>query len=608
MATQVKTSTVKNLIKALGGSESSANNAVSKVTGSGGSSASSKPGAGVPANIASDVQWLASQGFLKDNTQTGVNNAVAIANKAWNPTSQTYDASKLGDAKGVVVPTPPKSELTGNEVTTNNLALGLNADGTQKVDPTKLNMENNDVKTFVQAFKDTVGEKESATDVRQNANDTYEVDKNRLALNDATNRLNAVTNQQTADIMAIRNQSSAEGGTAGILSAREDAINRSAVIKALPIQMEVAIAQGNYQYAQDKANELYQTEMADINANYEYKTKLFDMAYQVASNAQKTAIEDKRQAESYLRDEQSTNAKYKNEILMQFAKDGNTAGIRAITNIDPKDTNFQTKFETALSTISGVNSNIPNGKYSGIINTILGSGKFTAAQVKLVTNAIANGEDPMTVIRNQAKNILGTEGKELTKYESARDSMIQLDSQLKEFYNAGGSSGIFSGNFEKVTNKLGSVSDPNLVDLAVQIAASLQKYRNAISGTAYSEQEGRDIASIFPGINKGELLNSTIVKARLKTLDSDIDSLYTNALGSGYTQLKSLQNESPPSNNVANIDDQYTQEYEALYGKKETPVVETKTETKPKTDFSNMIPKSNIDWGNMFNFGSFLKK
>jgi len=54
--------------------------------GSSGSASSAtpttKPGAGVPANTASDVNWLASQGFLKDNSSTGVQNAISTANTA----------------------------------------------------------------------------------------------------------------------------------------------------------------------------------------------------------------------------------------------------------------------------------------------------------------------------------------------------------------------------------------------------------------------------------------------------------------------------------------------------------------------------------------------
>lgn len=76
------------------------------------------------------------------------------------------------------------------------------------------------------------------------------------------------------------------------------------------------------------------------------------------------------------------------------------------------------------------------------------------------------------------------------------------------------------------------------MDIATQIQAQLQVYRNAVSGTAYSEQEGKDIASIFPGINKSEGLNKAIISGRLAAFDSVIDNTYRNILGSAYDSIK----------------------------------------------------------------------
>lgn len=176
------------------------------------------------------------------------------------------------------------------------------------------------------------------------------------------------------------------------------------------------------------------------------------------------------------------------------------------------------------------------------INTILGSGKFTKDQATAVRNAINNGEDPLVVIKNNAKNIMGqTEATALGKYETAKQSMTDLDNSLKQFYANEGTTDIFKGNYEKVINKLGKVNDPKLVELAVQIQTNLQVYRNAVSGTAYSVQEGKDIASIFPGINKTQGLNQAIISGRQKAFDSTIDATYKNVLGSNYDKLKNGQ-------------------------------------------------------------------
>ena len=186
-----------------------------------------------------------------------------------------------------------------------------------------------------------------------------------------------------------------------------------------------------------------------------------------------------------------------------------------------------------------------NSQYNDIVNTILGSGKFTKDQTLAIKKGIAIGENPVTIIKNQAKNILGqTEATKITNFEVAKNAMQDLSSALSQFYALGGKTGIFSGNFEKVVNNLGSVQDPQLVDLATQIQAQLQIYRNAVSGTAYSVQEGKDIASVFPGINKSQGLNEAIIGGRMKAFDSVIDGSYRTALGSSYDKLKEIQNTS----------------------------------------------------------------
>lgn len=195
--------------------------------------------------------------------------------------------------------------------------------------------------------------------------------------------------------------------------------------------------------------------------------------------------------------------------------------------------------ETSKNALIGSNS---NPAIATALNTILGSGKFTADQTAQVTKAINSGEDPFTVIKNQAKNIMGqTEATKLTSYEAANSAMEDLKTDLKQYYDAGGKTSLLSGTMEKTINNLGEVNDPNLVGLATKVAVSLQSYRNAISGTAYSDQEGKDIASIFPGINNSKGLNDAIVNARLQANDSVIDGIYKTSLGDKtYNALKAV--------------------------------------------------------------------
>lgn len=333
---------------------------------------------------------------------------------------------------------------------------------------------------------------------------------------------------------------------------------RTAALASLPLQAQLSLAEGNLSAAKDKFNNFFNMQSDYQDKLYNYNKEVRDTVFKFADEQQKLKLAEKGKLDDRKYAEQQNNLTYARTLVNAAIANGQGALATQIGQIDFTKPDAQAKLAVLAGQItrpltaaerdarlSGLNNSIgKNPEYAGIVNTILGSGKFTKDQARAITNAINSGEDPFVVIRNNAKNIMGqTLATALDKNEQTRDAMIQLDSSLRDFYAAGGDSGIFKGNFEKVANKLGEVNDPNLLGLAVKISSSLQKYRNAISGTAYSEQEGRDIASIFPGINKGQALNSAIVKARLEVINSDIDSAYKNTLGSSYDNLKQVENQ-----------------------------------------------------------------
>lgn len=181
------------------------------------------------------------------------------------------------------------------------------------------------------------------------------------------------------------------------------------------------------------------------------------------------------------------------------------------------------------------------------ISTILGSGTFSKIQRQDLINGIQSGGDPFTIVKNQAKNIMGqTLATNLSNQEKAYGAMQDLEVDIQRYYDEGGKSNIFAGTFENTLAKVGEVSDPKLRQIATEIEGALQTYRNAVSGTAYSVQEGKAIASIFPGITKTEGLNKAIISGRMKVFESVIDKSYRDVLGEGvYDNLKAVNQPSP---------------------------------------------------------------
>lgn len=181
---------------------------------------------------------------------------------------------------------------------------------------------------------------------------------------------------------------------------------------------------------------------------------------------------------------------------------------------------------------------VQQDKFNPVVDTILWSGKFTKDQSAAIRRSISSWEDPATVIKNQAKWLM--ESGNATKVEwmeTAKQQIQSIQTLLKDYYSKGWKTWIFEGNYEKVLNSLWDINNPDLVNIATQIASALQVYRNAVSGTAYSEKEWQDIASIFPWINKSQWLNDAVINWRLAAFNTTIDWAYRNVLWSAYDKL-----------------------------------------------------------------------
>lgn len=317
------------------------------------------------------------------------------------------------------------------------------------------------------------------------------------------------------------------GLMADALDQEKQKVKNTSIKKQADLSIIQLARQGKYDSAKQIADRAIAAELEVDKTNLETLQTIYE------DNKDEFNTEDQRAFESA-------------QTARQFALENKEYRLRAqydqtIRQNDPLYRAQLAKATQDLNTGSVTITNPAAGAYSTALSVILGSGKFTKDQKADVIAGINSGQDPLTVVKNQAKNIMGqTEATKLTSYETAQSALNDIGKQLSQFYAAGGNTGLLAGNFESVVNKLGQVNDPKLVNLATQIQGNLQVYRNAISGTAYSAQEGKDIRSIFPGIDKSQGLNTAIVKARNTLFNSVIDGTYRSAIGPSYDEIKSI--------------------------------------------------------------------
>ena len=142
-------------------------------------------------------------------------------------------------------------------------------------------------------------------------------------------------------------------------------------------------------------------------------------------------------------------------------------------------------------------------------------------------------------ITTQARNKADSDTRQaINSAESAMSALVSIQQWLDAFYKAWGDTNIFAGTAEQVANKIWKTTDPELKKLATQINVAIQKYRQAISWAAFSEQEAAEYASIFPSTKNSKELNTALIDWTLQTMLQNLNSSYAQILGtSTYTDL-----------------------------------------------------------------------
>jgi hypothetical protein len=492
------------------------------------------------------------------------------------PVSPSINAGEIGQTTPMKLPkaqTPIAAVGLNEHITSLATSEQKTQDMQDKVDQSVQTAgagKANALTAFVDSLKNRMG-KTALTDQAYRA-DTglgYTADQAKNEVKEINNKIFAADEQTRKQIEAIQ-ANNPTGQLEGGQQIEIQRIQRQAASYKADLYVEQLAKQGRYDSAKEIADRSVAMQLEEDQNKYEASKYGYEENRDQYNKAEQRQYEfNLKQYETYIKNKEDelTGAK---DLALEAQREGAPTAIvqkmlkaqtreeaigiggqyvgaleRQKAALDLENKRLQNNKLRIENNANGKPTVIGDPKKAQALSVILGSGKFTKEQTAQITNAINNGEDPFTVVKNQAKNIMGqTEATTVTKYESAKSSLQDIQNSLSQFYANGGKTNLLNGNYEKVINKLGQVSDPKLVDLAVQIQAQLQVYRNAVSGTAYSVQEGKDINSIFPGINKSEGLNTSIINGRVKAFDSSIDGAYKSTLGSAYEQFKTSQTQS----------------------------------------------------------------
>lgn len=166
-------------------------------------------------------------------------------------------------------------------------------------------------------------------------------------VNTYSSQLNNITSSRDAEMLKLEGQG--RGQTSGFIGGEQARINREAAIQALPVQAQLAAAQGNLEMAQSRVNTLFQIKSQDIAAQNAYKTNLANSVMQYANQAQQNILNAKLgdiQKQEAREQQALQDAK---QIALQAIEYGQSSLAARVMGLDPKSATYADDVRSAMA-------------------------------------------------------------------------------------------------------------------------------------------------------------------------------------------------------------------------------------------------------------------
>lgn len=198
----------------------------------------------------------------------------------------------------------------------------------------------------------------------------------------------------------------------------------------------------------------------------------------------------------------------------KLLKDLQITKLRAETQKVLADTQFANDLASTNSPLVNAIVNVNGGSAEG-------QQKRDAAQIAQFVKEGKIEEAKNLILSRVTSKMSGTEREAEVDRRNTIDALTDIKSALNDYVAVSGDTNIIKGNLENVANKLGQTTDPRLAAIKTRLTQATQKYRNAITGAAWGEQETAEYKTIFPSITNSNKLNATIVDTMLPILQNN---------------------------------------------------------------------------------------
>lgn len=143
---------------------------------------------------------------------------------------------------------------------------------------------------YQNAANDLYSNRTSGADIQKQLEKETGYKQARRDVENYSSQLNTIVANRDAQILQQEGQG--RGITEAIIGGQQAQINKEAAIAALPVQAQLASAQGNLELAQSHINTWGKILMDDANAEFKYKSDLYTSARDIASGIELKRIAD----------------------------------------------------------------------------------------------------------------------------------------------------------------------------------------------------------------------------------------------------------------------------------------------------------------------------
>lgn len=254
-----------------------------------------------------------------------------------NAAGTAIPVSDLTPAAPVPMPSKLVPADPGNVVGANNAGLATASNGMLTYDSTsnQLVPNTNEAATaptatdnFSSLFNQYMGMQEAppnTADIYAKEARAGQLKQKQESVNNYTAQLNSIVAKSQADQLRLEGQG--RGITDVIIGGQQAQINREAAIAALPVQAQLAAAQGDLEMAQQHVDKMFQIKSQDALAQYQYKSKVVDAVYNFATTQEQRRLDALKVQEDRKYAEQQDFLKTQRTLLSSAVQQGAPASV-----------------------------------------------------------------------------------------------------------------------------------------------------------------------------------------------------------------------------------------------------------------------------------------